>query len=321
MRKIFVSGASGVVGYGILKSLRNSSESFYLIGSTIHSNSPAVVYSDLVLTAVPTSSDEYIEWLLSVIEKYDVDMIIPAIEADVYKWNENRDILGGTGAKLLLNNANLINLCSDKWVFYNTLKSDISKYLIPTFESVDTITCSFPLVAKPKVGFGSKGVYRINSMEELEKFDKGRDGTYIYQPFIGKDSEEYTVSAFFDRNCVLVEYLGLKRRLSQNGHTDYAEFSDYDFRKILEDLSSLLKPIGPTNFQFRYDNGHMKLLEINPRISSSTSIRALMGFNESEMSVNYLFYEKISCKLDKKGLKNKKIIRYFEDYMYDDSTD
>jgi carbamoyl-phosphate synthase large subunit len=43
----------------------------------------------------------------------------------------------------------------------------------------------------------------------------------------------------------------------------------------------------PTNFQFRLGVDGPLILEINPRISSSTSIRTAFGYNESQMAVDY----------------------------------
>ena len=53
-----------------------------------------------------------------------------------------------------------------------------------------------------------------------------------------------------------------------------AEFDDEsNVIDFLESMSSVFKPIGATNFQFLVIDGKIRLLEINPRISSSTSIR------------------------------------------------
>ena len=115
---ILVSGASGIVGYGILKSLKNLDCN--LIGTTIYETSPANCFADIVLQPPMTCDENYIPWLVETIKKYDIDMIIPAIEADMSEWNKNREILEKTGTFVLLNNSKLIELCLDKWEFYLT---------------------------------------------------------------------------------------------------------------------------------------------------------------------------------------------------------
>jgi carbamoyl-phosphate synthase large subunit len=56
------------------------------------------------------------------------------------------------------------------------------------------------------------------------------------------------------------------------------------------------------------------LLEINARISSSTSIRDLFGVNEAEMCIDYYIFNKIP---EIKAQKYGKVIRYIEDVYFD----
>jgi carbamoyl-phosphate synthase large subunit len=105
----------------------------------------------------------------------------------------------------------------------------------------------------------------------------------------------------------------MKRSLSKDGFTEKAEITNNNIIELeVEKLCKIFKPIGPTNFQFRKQNEQFKLLEINPRISSSTSIRSKFGYNESEMSVQY-FVKNISPK--QPLIRHGKAIRYIEDYI------
>ena len=52
-------------------------------------------------------------------------------------------------------------------------------------------------------------------------------------------------------------------------------------------LTALFQPLGPTNYQFRKEGDTAYLLEINPRFSSSNSLRTAFGYNEVEMSIDY----------------------------------
>ena len=56
----------------------------------------------------------------------------------------------------------------------------------------------------------------------------------------------------------------------------------------------------------------LKLLEINPRISSSTSIRTAFGYNEALMAIQYFLEQQ---KQTKTKLKSGQAIRYVEDYI------
>jgi carbamoyl-phosphate synthase large subunit len=316
MKTILVSGASGIVGYGILRSLRKSKDDYKLIGTTIYDFSIAPAFCDIFEKALPTNHPDYMDWLCDIIKKHSIDMIIPGIECDMFLWNKEREKIKLLGAFPLLNNPELIELCKDKWEFYKELIVKNSEYAISTTIDADFATFSTPFLLKPKRGFGSKGIIKISKEEEFatHKHKLGRE--LMMQPIVGSDDEEYTVSAFFDHSSQIIDYISMKRKLSNEGFTNEAVVSCFDFSKILNNLSEVFKPIGPTNFQFRVDGESMKLLEINPRISSSTSIRAAFGYNESVMSVDYFLDNKIPVKIDKEKIKNKRAIRYMEDYIF-----
>lgn len=313
---ILVTGASGIVGYGILKSLKN--ENCKLIGTTIYDNSPANCFADIVEKAPLTKNECYIDWILDMIKKYSVDMIIPSIEADMEKWNRNRKILEESGAVVLLNNKSLINLCLDKWVFYQKLKECNSEYCIQT--SIDSTYGQFelPFIIKPRCGYGSKGLVKVDSKEKYNQFKNEIGKSLVMQELVGTDEEEYTVSAFFDKHSILKSYIAMKRKLSKMGYTEIAEIvSIEEMGEILTNLAQTFKPIGPTNFQFRKHNDCWKLLEINPRISSSTSIRTAFGYNESKMSIEYFLYGR---EVKQPNIRKGMAIRYTEDYIIYDSN-
>jgi carbamoyl-phosphate synthase large subunit len=304
METILVSGASGIVGYGILKSLKK----YYRIGTTIYDFSVAPMFADSVEKILPTDNKDYIDDLCDIIKDHKVDMIIPSIECDMYKWNQYKNTLEVMTFPLL-NNRELINLCQDKWVFYKKLIENNSQYAIPSTLGGDINPYKYPYLLKPRHGFGSKGIIKV--MHDMPKII-GND--MMIQPVIGTDDEEYTVSGFFDKDSNLIDYFPLKRKLSKDGFTGEAEVADRGFGEVLTDLAKTFKPIGPTNFQFRFDGDTPKLLEINPRISSATSIRTAFGYNEAEMSVNYFLHGELPTVKDKPI--GHRAIRYTEDFIF-----
>jgi carbamoyl-phosphate synthase large subunit len=315
-KNILISGASGIIGYGILRSLNKIEDKYRLIGTTIYDFSIAPAFCNIFEKALPTIHPNYTDWLCDLIKKHNIDLLIPGIECDMYQWNKDRVKIEATGAVLLLNNSELIDLCNDKWMFYQQLIVENESIAIPTVLTTDFNTFSTPFLLKPRKGFGSKGIIRINNENEFNIHKHFIGSELMMQPIVGNNDEEYTVSAFFDKSSQLIDYFPLKRKLAKDGFTQEAQVVDFDFENTIIDLSKSFKPIGPTNFQFRLDNNALKLLEINPRISSATSIRASLGYNESIMSVDYFLDNKIPQKMDKTSILNKRAIRYMEDYIF-----
>jgi carbamoyl-phosphate synthase large subunit len=319
MKTILVSGASGIVGYGILKSLRQYKE-YKLIGATIYTDSIAPAFCDIFEQALMTNDENYINWLCNIIKKHNVNMIVPGIDVDMYKWQENRDIILQTGVEILLNNIDLIYLCKDKWLFYLKLIKNNPQLAIDSKISGDFTELSenfgLPFLLKPRSGFGSKGILFVETREFFLQQSNNFGPILMAQPIIGNSDEEYTSSAFFDQDSNLCCYMTLRRKLSKDGYTDKAQVVEIDDIKVaIIELSKTFKPVGPTNFQFRKHNGALKLLEINPRISSSTSIRTAFGYNESKMSAEYFLDNKIPTQPQ---IKSGIAIRYTEDHIFYD---
>jgi carbamoyl-phosphate synthase large subunit len=81
---------------------------------------------------------------------------------------------------------------------------------------------------------------------------------------------------------------------------------------VVTRLARHFKPRGPTNFQFRRHGDGWKLLEINPRISSSTSMRTAFGYNESLMCVDYYLNGRLP---EQPAISGGFAIRYIEDMI------
>lgn len=316
MTTILVTGASGIVGYGILKTLRKSGRDFKLVGSTIHKSSVAPAFCDVLEIAPFTGGEQYYPWLIDVVKKHGIDIMIPGIEIDMHSWSANRELFRAS-VDSVLNVRSLVELCRDKWEFYLDLARRSETCIIPTFSSgrFDELAdkCGLPFLLKPKQGYGSKGIIKVNSQEVFQLHASRLGSELIAQPIIGSDHEEFSISCFGDGKGGFLNMFSLRRKLGPAGFTEWAEVvDDQSFFETVSRLCSYFLPLGPTNFQFRTQNGDLKLLEINPRISSATSIRAAFGYNEALMSVDY-FLNSICPSVPKtsRGIA----IRYLEDHI------
>lgn len=295
MKTILVSGASGIVGYGCLKSLRETGK-YRLIGTSIYDDLVAKKFSDIFIIAPHTGAPNYLNWLTDVIEQYRVDILIPGIEIDMYEWNKHRDILEQSGAKVLLNSGMLIALCENKWNFYLKLASNLPEFAIPTYMENNynfiTSKLDIPFIMKPLNGYGAKGVVLIHNEEEYRFYRSKHGNASMAQKYIR--GEEYTIGAMFDEKSNLCAYISMKRKLSVAGYTEEAEVVDIpQIENDLAKLGKVFRPIGVTNFQFICDNKKLKLLEINPRISSSNYLRTKFGYNECEIGIRFLLENQI----------------------------
>jgi carbamoyl-phosphate synthase large subunit len=318
MRRVLVSGASGIVGYGVLRSLRRSGFDLFLVGTSIYDDSVAPAFCDVFEQAPPTNEEWYLEWLLATIRRHRIDLLVPAIEIDMYKWVEHVPAIRAAGAIPLLNTPSLLDLCKDKWVFYQQLKKAglrcaIDSSLGQDFEVLAT-RFGLPFLLKPRRGFASKGIVRVTGLETYCEHIQDVGHKLMVQPIVGNDAEEYTTSAFCDGDGAYFTSMTLRRKLSRDGFTEKAEVVDTaDFAATIAELCRVFRPIGPTNFQFRMCSDGPKLLEINPRISSSTSIRTAFGYNESAMAVEYFLEHRRPVQ---PAIRKGRAVRYTDEHIF-----
>lgn len=322
MKRVLVSGASGIVGYGVLRSLRESGQPVFLVGTSIYDDSVAPAFCDVFVQAPPTNAPEYLDWLLATLRQQCIDLLIPCIEIDMYYWVEHIREIRTAGAIPLLNTTELIALCKDKWSFYQRLHEAGVSCVIESSVGDDYAGLArrfgVPFLLKPRQGFGSKGIVRVGSEDEFMQHRAKVGAVLMAQPIVGNDNEEYTTSVFCDGRGGYHACMTLRRKLSSDGYTDRAEVVDSEeFFPAIDELCSLLKPHGPTNFQFRRCADGLKLLEINPRISSSTSIRSAFGYNESAMALDYFLNGRIPVQ---PTIRRGRAVRYTDEKIfYEDS--
>jgi carbamoyl-phosphate synthase large subunit len=292
MTTVLVTGVGAIMGYGVLRSLRAFDKSIRLIGADIYPNAVGQKWSDSFVVAPLTSAVEYLDWLRSAIIKNNVDLIIPCIEQDVKFYSANRELFRALKVSVALNDENLIDLSDDKWLMHEEIIKVNKAYAIPSsldtnFDRLSNLY-GLPFLLKPRKGYASKGIERIHNVDELSKFADKIGTDLMVQEIVGSDDEEYTVAVFGDGLGNISASITFRRELANDGSTAKAWVQQHDsLDAVVRDICSYFKPIGPTNLQFRRVPSGWKLLEINPRISSTTSIRTAFGYNEAKMCLDY----------------------------------
>lgn len=314
MITVLVTGASGIVGYGCLKTLFKLKK-YKLVATSIYDSPVARKYCDFFEIAPNTMEACYFQWLKEIVERYKIDLLIPGIELDMFMWNQHRTELNDIRAKILINNPALIELCGDKWKFYQKLQKIGNDYCIPSIISDDFMHIDkefgTPFIMKPRRGYGSKGIEKIYDQKDFDYFLEKYKEKVMFQKLIR--GKEYTIGTFFDFNHELKAYIAMERKLSSGGYTEEAQIVEIEgIKSILQMLGKQFQVEGIANFQFIEDEGKLKLLEINPRISSSTAIREAFGYNECEMGVQLYMNNVIP---EQPKLMHGKANRYIEELI------
>lgn len=318
MKKInvVVTGAGAIIGQGIIKSLRNSGLNVLVIGvdRTITPLVNALCDLSIEKPPYPEDSEDYLQFWLHLLFVHQIDLVLPGLDIDMYFFQKNRASLQG---RVLLNAPQLIELCRDKWLFSEFCREQ-GLAIIPACEGNSWQQClqqlgDPPFILKPKSGSASSGIVRLDDEIDYNYWNVKTKRPFFVQKFIGSDDEEYTAAAFGLGDGTSTDSIIFRRKLGAAGNTQYAEVVKHSgIEDWIRRLSHIFKPYGPTNYQFRLDGEDVFLLEINPRFSSSTSLRAAFGYNEAKFSVNYALYKTIQPSVD---VRYGRGWRYSEDFI------
>lgn len=314
---VLVTGVGALIGQGIIKSLRSTKLSLKIIGIDQKDN----LYSQNVCDVFyrkPTFGEEsiqYLDFMLELIAREQIDLVLPGIENDVFWFDQQRPSFSDK-TRLGINTKELISIGKDKLLTANILeKNQIDP--IPYIVSTNWLECieklgNFPFIIKPRSGNGSRNQFKIFDSFDLEYALKKIGNSYLVQQIVGNDDEEYTASVFGLGDGNACKPIIFRRKLSPIGFTQNVEvIGDVQISEMIQKLNTIFKPVGPTNYQFRKECEKVYLLEVNPRISSATSIRSGFGYNESLMCIDFYINNKIPEIRFHKG----KACRYVEDYL------
>lgn len=314
---VLVTGIGAIIGYGVIKSLRNSNIDVDITGMDIYSDAVGQYWCDNFVQAKYAVDPEYISFLINIIKKYNIDIVFFGTEQEIYRVNSCRDELGEYFNKFVINREHLLELAKDKWKTYQYLiENDMEDIAIPSkiLGTYNDIKEEFGerFMLKPRCSYASKGIEIVENEAEFDFFKNRMKENFMAQRLIGDKEHEYTVGVFGLGDGTYSSLIAMRRVLSQEGATAKAEVVvSSKLELVVKKLVFGLKPIGPTNFQFRYENGNYYLLEVNPRISSSTSIRAAFGYNEAVSSIEFFIQHKINkCKI-----KQGRALRYIDEVI------
>lgn len=317
---VLISGSGSLYGVAIIQSLLRSDLALKLTACEVSARTLGLYLAHQAYIVPPAHQKElYLTSLLNIIEKEKIHAIFiaSAQELDFYSHHK-LDIEEKTGAKVFVAVPETLNICNDKWLTIHFLKEH-GFYFPLTIrypEDRDQIEpfikkVKFPIVIKPRRGAGSQGVYIVNRYEDLHPLLESKKDI-ILQQYLLDDCGEFTTGICIGTNSKILSGITLKRYL-QEGMTMSADSDDFtQITDYCKQVAQVLKPYGPCNFQSRLLNGKPYIFEINPRFSSSTGMRALLGVNEAEILIRAEILGEEICQ--NKILKCS-VIRQYTDYL------
>lgn len=297
--KVLVLGVGGNVSQGIIKALKNTDLDIELIGACISPESIGLYMCDKAFIAPYADDEKFIDWLILLCNQESIDIVLTGVEENICAIQKQiNKFQTGTNAVFVASDYDKLMIGQDKFLTCEWLKENGCNYpkycKMEDTDAVEKIVkeAGFPLVAKPRMGKSSQGVFLLHSREELEQV---KADNYVLEECIGTENEEYTVGCYCDKNGELIDIIIMHRKL-KDGSTAWAEVVEHSvIRKEAEKICKAFAPKGPLNIQLRMDdNGKPVCFELNVRFSGTTPMRSHFGYHDVEAMIReYVLQESI----------------------------
>lgn len=320
MIRVLVTAIGGG-GHGdqILKALRLAPPGRYQIfGADANPHCPQAALVEGFVTLPLARDPDYMEVLLRTCKELGIQALFHGCEPELLHFAANRQRIENVGIFLPINDTALIQLCMDK-AKTNACLAELGfpapRYVNVTRESEFDDIDWFPVVVKPALGGGgSANVYIAQDMKELKALAAylglgGITSGFMIQEYVGTPDQEFTVGVLHDLDGRYVNSIAVKRHLNSglsvrtsvanrtgrkelgprlviSSGVSQGDIGRYvDVTKQCREIADRLGSRGPLNLQCRFVDGKVRVFEINPRFSGTTSLRAMTGLNEPDLLV------------------------------------
>jgi carbamoyl-phosphate synthase large subunit len=150
---------------------------------------------------VPSVTDPtFVDALAALVDRYEVDVIVPTIDTELAVLAAARDRLAVVGADVLISDPDTIELCADKrsssrWLAENGFPVP-RQYPPDELERLAGLgQLAWPLFFKPLAGSSSIGAQPVESLDEV-RLATGRHGPGVVEQLVV--GEEFTMDCWVD---------------------------------------------------------------------------------------------------------------------------
>jgi len=235
-------------------------------------------FADAHHVVPPVSDPGFLEAMLDVCRKERIDLVFPDLDEELLLLARSRQAFEALGTRVLLSHPDAIETCLDKYETYRFFR----RTSIPTPETQlpsdlgGNPRWSWPRIVKPRRGRGSRHVYRVTGEAELSFFL-----SYVEDPLVQEyvAGTEYSIDTLSDLGGGFV-YAAIRERITTDsgisikGRTVAHPDIEAHAKRAVEAVGL----VGPACLQCIEDGaGHVKFIEINPRIGGSAVLSMAAG--------------------------------------------
>ncbi|MBN1141173.1 MAG: NAD-dependent epimerase/dehydratase family protein [Deltaproteobacteria bacterium] len=301
---IAITSVGSGVGQSIVESCRLSGLTVRLVG--LGANPFAFGGFDCdVRELLPTIyAADYPDVLLEKCLEHGVDLLIPGLDDELLTLSGNLGRFRERGIEVVVSGPELLRLCRDK----ERMSRDLNR-IAPVF--VETMNpermkelyaagrLRFPLIAKPRSGFASRGLIVVNGREDFARVSPNHVVQTLAVPCRGDIQRETFLEGLKRGEVLQIGELSAQVVVGKNGRElgrmitrnklvngVPIEVIPVDGAEAWAEIDRLMPHFlalglrGPLNIQGRLTDEGIRFFEMNARFTGITGLRAMIGFNE-----------------------------------------
>ena len=231
-------------------------------------------------------------------EKYDV--VIPMGDKPASFLSKNKDNLEPVyNVKCAVPDYQTFSIVEDKSRFMEFCRDNEFPHPLTASITDDKIedvaeVVGFPALIKPDFSVGSRGITRVNTIDELKTiYQRIKEvyGSCTLQEYIDNPDYYYNVMLYRDRNgkhaCHAISKIVRKYPINAGSSSCCFSVEDKELENICWSVLDKLNWHGMADFDVlqRRDSKEYKIIEINPRVPASLRVAYISGVNFPEAIV------------------------------------
>lgn len=263
-----------------------------VVGTDCSIYAPALYDTDAHYIVPRMTEPNYLDTIIDICQKEKINAVLPLQEDELYLIASHKDLFTDIGVTPIVSGAEAVDLCRDKFVFYQHLK----KHHLPAITSVNSFEAflkeqkagamSLPVFLKPTRGCGSVGIQKVEHLELLETLCKYADEEYLIQNFA--KGEEYGADIYMDllsRKSVTI-FVKKKLRMRAGETEKSVSYKDEKLFELIQKTVATLDLCGPIDMDIFQIGGEYYISEINPRFGGGYPHAYNCGVNFPKLIAN-----------------------------------
>jgi len=309
---VLVPGAAAPAGINTIKSLKMVKFNGKIIATDLDSLAPGAFMADKFST-MPHVGEEslFIDKLFDLVKIHRITVLLPSSGFDIYPYSKYRNDLQELGAYAVVSDRDVLEICRDKMRTYQEL---LPRFKVPFTTTEPDKIPSFPVIAKPRFGKGSRDVIVIEDESDL-RYVTSKYHDMIFQQYL--PGIEYTIDVLSDLNKEPLFAIPRIRLQTRGGISTKGKIARN--QKMEEDCMNIAKFVGirgPCCIQMKEtEDREPQFVEVNARLGGGTIFTTLAGANIPALILDLVDGKEISVP----KISEVTVIRYFEEIVVHES--